>query len=858
MKQLKLKKISASIACLAISTSLLAQNEKIEEIVVTAVPSAGVTKLEASISVSSIKSEDIYKIAPRSVAEIFRSIPGVRSESSGGGGNANITIRGIPLATGGSKYLQLHEDGLPVLEFGDINFANTDNFIRHDWSIGRIESVRGGSASTFASNSPGGIINIISKTGEEEGGAIGLSFGLDYDEFRTDFEYGGALTDTINYHIGGFFRDGEGVRETGFNGDSGGQVKFNITKNFDDGFFRFYGKLLDDQVTTYLPSPVLVESNGSFGPVAGFDASNQAVQSQATNNITEFDAFGNGRSRSVSDGIESKVTAFGFEFDKEVADGLTINNKFRTSSVQGGFISPFTDGFAGGTASIGDKGASLCADASADGVALDCSDVQASINGNQVTGAGLNQLSFTNLQFATTFNDVGLTSNDFKITKSFDNLNATFGYYYSKQNINISWDNWQTRLQTLDGVNSQNITYIAAGAGLDANGNAVDVTLADNGLVTPSFLAWAWDLEYTTSAPYINVGYSFNERFSIDASVRFDSIEARGFRLDRCCGGNVSTDINGNGSVGQIATAVTTNNDGSTQTVITRLDSDAILENVAGTSAGFISGGVTELNESNSNRTNVNYDADNVAFSIGGSFLLTDYSSVFARYSDGGRAVADRLTQIAGSLNPDGSLTSTTDGYDNVGQFEVGYKHFGDNWNLFATYFNTAVEETNAEITSGLTFVRDYSANGLEIEGDVQFGNNFHLGGNITWTDVEISADAFNPALVGNTPRRQADFIWTITPEYRQDNFSVGLVLQGSTDYFLQDNNDLQQDAYTLVHLFGTWHVSEQFSASININNLGDSFVLTESEEGSAAVGDFIRARPLSGRSANLALRYNF
>ena len=223
-KSLSIAQLPLVAAIALVNSSGYAQ--ELEEVVVTGVAREGVSKLEASVSVSSMTQDDIEKIAPRSIAEIFRSLPGIRSESSGGNGNANITVRGIPLATGGSKYMQLHEDGLPVLEFGDMNFANTDNFVRYDWTLGRVESIRGGSASIVSSNSPGGIINMISKTGGDESGSVGLSFGADYDEFRTDFEYGGRISDTLYYHIGGFFRDGEGVRETGFNGDSGGQVKF--------------------------------------------------------------------------------------------------------------------------------------------------------------------------------------------------------------------------------------------------------------------------------------------------------------------------------------------------------------------------------------------------------------------------------------------------------------------------------------------------------------------------------------------------------------------------------------------------------------------------------------------------------
>lgn len=112
--------------------------------------------------------------------------------------------------------------------------------------------------------------------------------------------------------------------------------------------------------------------------------------------------------------------------------------------------------------------------------------------------------------------------------------------------------------------------------------------------------------------------------------------------------------------------------------------------------------------------------------------------------------------------------------------------------------------------------------------------------------------------MVGNTPRRQADWIWTITPEYVTDTWSVGASLQGSTEYFVQDNNDLKQDGYTLVNLFATYWVNDQFSVSLNMNNATDEFIITESEEGSAAVGSYVRARPLNGRTTVLSLKYMF
>lgn len=829
------KKTTLALAILAsLSSSVLAQEnteepdvkQDYETIIVTAAP-AGVEAQEASVSVSTVSPDYVDKLAPRSTAEVFRALPGIRAESSGGGGNANITIRGIPLATGGSKFMQLHEDGLPVLEFGDINFGNADNFLRYDWSVGSIQSVRGGSASTFASNSPGGVINMISKTGENGGGAIGTSFGLDYEEFRLDFSYGGEINDDLYFHIGGFARGGEGTRDTGFNGDQGGQVKFNITQVLDNGHVRFYFKNLDDRVTTYLPAPVRVNANGDYGPVENFDASSQTLHSAYTTNVSSFDSFGNPRNRDLTDGIESNVTSLGFEVDLEVAPELRLVNRFRTSEVSGSFISPFTDTFgAYGPQSASDMASAICDSAlDGEGNAFNCASTSVTLANGPNSGSEYNGLTFLNLLFDTSLNDLGNLINDLNLTKQFDNgVTVTAGYYYSKQDIAASWNSWNTFIQTVDGTNSQYL-HIE-----DADGQA----LVNNGLWAPSFLSWEWDLNYTTTAPYINIGFELSDDWLIDVSARRDSVKANGELINSCCGGNTGFDLNGNGII-----------DGNSE--------DASASNGFG-----FGGGVINLNRAGAASQIVNYEASNISFSIGGSYLYSDDMTMFARYSEGGRALADRLLQIAGTLNGDGSLTSTTSGFDETEQLELGIKYGTRDFMLNGTFFSTVTQDTQAEVTSGLTFIREYEATGIELEGRYNLGNGFSVIGNGTWTDAEISKDAFNQALVGKTPRRQADFIYTITPQYESDYFVVGASLQGSTEYFVQDSNELKQDAYNIINLFATYYVSDAFSVSLNVNNASDEFVITESEESNAVIGDIIRARPLNGRTSSIQLKYTF
>ena len=801
----------------------------IEEIIVTGVPEA-TGKLESSVSITSLDAENVYKLAPRSTAEIFRSIPGIRAESSGGQANANMTVRGIPLATGGSKFMQIHEDGLPVQEFGDVNFGNAEQYIRADYSLDRIESIRGGSASTFASNSPGGIINLISKTGEEAGGSVGLNYGLDYQHKRMDYEYGQPIADGLRFHLGGFMREGEGIRDAGFNAESGYQIKFNVTREFDAGYLRFYAKRLDDNVITYHAAPARVDGGGDFSALPAFDGSDQTIESSLNSTFTTFDAFGNRLQRSFSDGVESNVESYGVEASFDVANDWSVFHVFRTSRISGGTISEFIDG--GSAVDAQSRGNGLCRDSQV--VATDattagrpipetesCLTTVTYANGPN-TGQPYSGLIANVLVFDADIESQDITVSDLKLSKDiylFNDLNdsarVTFGFYTSKQDIRINWGAWQFWLKELSGDDAAQLNVASPGPDGLA-GTADDRAITENGMFWPGLLSFAWDLEYDILAPYFNLGVDL-ESFSFDASIRQDFIDGVGQLVANCCGSSGGFDFNQNG-------------------VIEIFESRGLA----------VASGPGQR---------VDYEHDYTSFSLGGSWALADNQSLFGRYSVGHRAVADRLLQIPGALRADGTPVDDPD--DEVRQIELGYKLIGDGFDLFATFFSTDTEETQAEFTSGSVFVREYSAIGVELEGAYRIGK-FRFNGNLTWTDAEIEADANDQSVVGNTPRRQADVIYTLTPEYSTDRYSIGATLQGSTSFYIGDNNELTQGAYVLVNLFGYYRIGDALSASLSINNLTDEFVITEAEDSSAQVGGIVRARVISGRSSALTLRYDF
>jgi outer membrane receptor protein involved in Fe transport len=152
-----------------------------------------------------------------------------------------------------------------------------------------------------------------------------------------------------------------------------------------------------------------------------------------------------------------------------------------------------------------------------------------------------------------------------------------------------------------------------------------------------------------------------------------------------------------------------------------------------------------------------------------------------------------------------------------------------------------------------------YDSHGVELEMFSRFGD-FSLNGGLTWTNAEISEDQITPLNVGHTPRRQADFVYQATADYRRNRLRIGVNLIGTTDSFAQDNNQLVMPGFAQVNPFVSVEIAKGMTLSLAVNNLFDAFGLTESEEGSIVEGveNVIRARSIPGRSSTLSVGYRF
>lgn len=709
----------------------------LDEIVVTA-SASGKTQLNSSVSVTSVSADLIQDFKPSSEAEVFRLIPGIQVPgTSGPGGNSNIAVRGLPVATGGSPFVQIQEDGLPTVLFGDMQFGNNDYWTRFDASVANVEGVRGGTAATLASQAPGAIINYISHTGKEEGGYVQLSKGLGFNETKADFRYGGSLADDTYFHVGGFFKKGRGPLNPGYIVSDSYQVKANLTRELNDGkgFVRFYVKLADTQEPNYTGAPALATINGkkisNIKAFPGFDGRDQSNYSKYNQNMLMLNREGQ-LERVAIDGITTNQKSFGAQFNYEFSDAITLDNNLRWSDISGGFASPFLN--------IATRASVIGSVISRPGLP---DETVASIryaSGPKAGQAFTGQYVDNNVNVRTNIRDVGSFVNDLALSGKFEvgagTLNARAGYFFMDQDIAMDWQ-VNKSLREVNGDNpSQLDLFNAAGAKLTQQGisgynnNWGDCCSRD------------YDLSYTNTAPYLSLDLDMDS-FVIDGSVRFDSVKASGWAV----AGGAPFLVNSDGV--QIAAI-----------------------------------------KANGNREILDYSRSYTSWSVGALYKANDNTSVFVRTSKGGRFNSDRQT-LSGKFNADGSLTQAgyTPSVDFVNQHELGIKNRGDmlggrytaELSLLKADFKQSTYElsaTRCNGAGGCIIDAKFKSTGAEFYGTYR-NDGFTLVTTATYTKAKrklTGANAFTRA--PNLP----DLSYTISASYDvNDMASFGVSTTGQT-----------------------------------------------------------------------------
>jgi outer membrane receptor protein involved in Fe transport len=793
-----------------------------EEVFSTGV-AKGRDRLDSATSTSTLRGSEIEKFSARSLGEVLRNIPGIRVEYAGGEGNASYSIRGLPLAATGAKFLQLQEDGMPVLEFGDLQPVAPDTFMRFDLNVAQIEAIRGGSASTFASNSPGGVINLLSKTGETEGGAIQATVGLDYGEYRVDGDYGHKISDTLRFHVGGFYRQGEGPRAVGFDAYRGGQIKLNVTKTFSNGYIRLYGKYLNDRTPSYQAVPILVSGSNSdpvFTSARNFDVKTDTVISPNTVNLVTLDSANVIKRDDARIGQEAIVKAAGFDAQFDFGE-WTVTEKFRFADISGDNFKYHPTAVAAAQTLASSSGLGFANG----GPGATISYANGPLAGQRITnpstlnGNGL--LVSTRVQDFV-FRSLNNITNDLRVSRVWQvgngNLTTTAGFYKSSQDFDVDWA-IVNNLSDVRGNGQTALINVTTAAGVPVTQDGYISFGFNNGSFSRKY-----DVNYAINAPYGSINYHVG-RVAIGGSLRYDMGDVKGTLYGAGLGGGrvgtAPVDLNGDGRI-----------------------------SVAERTTGVLPLGTPGR---------VDYDYGYLSYSAGINVRLAEPLAVFARNSRGARAAASRLLFSAAHSPVSGAPLEAASAFDTVKQTEIGLKFRQAGMTFNVTGFSAKVGERNVQSVGGLpqVIVRGYKAKGVEVEGGARRGV-FSLTAGGTYTDAEIASDVANPQLVGNTPRHQANFIFQATPQIDTRYVTVGVNVIGTTSSFAQDVNQLKMPGYTLVNAFVQIRPIERVQLMLNVNNVFDTLAFDDIVQGALPASGFALARAYNGRTASATVRYAF
>jgi iron complex outermembrane receptor protein len=479
-----------------------------EEIIVTGTAGGGVNRQDAAFAITSINSDAIDRAAPNSTADLFKVIPGVSAESSGGQNGANIFVRGYP-SGGDAEFVTLTVQGVPFFSPPTLSFLENTQLIRIDETIERVEAVRGGTGALFGNGQPGLTVNFVQKEGGRDFEGLVKASITDYGDLRGDMLLSGPLGENTSFMVGGYYSSGEGIRSPGFTAEKGGQITGNIRHDFEKGSILVFARYLNDRGQWLLPIPVIRDGNkvrrfGNIDPGTGVLAGPE----------TRLAVLPDGTRTDLADGRGARLINLGTNFDYEVGDGLQL--RYRASYLKGdadttGLVPASTAMTANAyAASLGSAVGSLTY-----------------VNGGQAV-AGTQQVIRAGTWIVR--KQIEDFTNDLAVEWESGNNKFTVGAYYSDFASDDQWNLGNVHLLTAE--NHGRLLNLAL-----ANGQVA----TNNGFTQGSF--------FNVNAAYDGREYAFYavDEYQITPELRFDAgLRYQNYKATGTIENNSSVDIDGN------------------------------------------------------------------------------------------------------------------------------------------------------------------------------------------------------------------------------------------------------------------------------------------------------------------------
>jgi iron complex outermembrane receptor protein len=208
--------------------------------------------LDLPVNVSIITAEDIKNSTARTVPELLRQLPGIRTRDSSGSPNLQVDLRGFGIS--GDQNTLVLLDGVRISE----NEQTTVNWAGIPLNaIERIEIMRGSGAVLYGGGATGGTINIITKTpaaGQRSGSIYGevatygtneAGVGVNLGGDNVSLNFYGTYLYTDNYRDNNRLRQKNALADVRWRGE-GGSVS--LKAGADDQHLRLPGALSEAQI----------------------------------------------------------------------------------------------------------------------------------------------------------------------------------------------------------------------------------------------------------------------------------------------------------------------------------------------------------------------------------------------------------------------------------------------------------------------------------------------------------------------------------------------------------------------------------------------------------------------------------
>jgi outer membrane receptor protein involved in Fe transport len=761
----------------------------------------GLRKLDASYSISTASAEQIRQVQPTSTADLLKIVPGVWVETSGGETGANVFIRGFP-SSGDAPFLTLEMNGSPIIAPSSLSFLEDSSVFRIDDTVDRVEVLRGGPSPIFANGQPGATTNFILKEGTEDPHlSLRATYGTE-GTYRGDFVAQGPINENTTYMIGGFYRDSDGFRHTGFTGDLGGQITGSITHKFDAGKLTVYGRYLDDKNAFYTPMPLATNGNGDFSTFPGFDARyDTLVGKEIERTDIEVGPSINGgptqtKAVDLSKGRGANVYTFGSTFNYDLGGGFTVQNNINFTKGSANTFALFTGD---NPQTVSQYLAGAAANNKIGGVAA---------SGGTVTYADSGQALSANQQVI----DAGIWSvekhiqsftDELKLSKElFEGNTLTLGGYYAHVKDHDVW-------------NLGNNILLA----LEPQARVLNASL-NNGV-------------QLTRDGFISAN-------SYDVNAYYKSDNVAGYVSDSWKIGKLRVD-------GGVRVEHTKINDHYENSSTGDLDNNPLTAYNNG--AAYLNGTWSDLR----------YKHTQVSWTIGADYAITNRLNAFVRANQGAL-----LPQFDDLRNNTGSPQDIKP--QSVRQYEVGIKTSTHYYDLYLTGFynrfhNLLLTQILADGTNvvGLSGSRAY---GLEFEGAVRPVAGVQLGFRGVYQDG-IYLDYATKS--GNQVPRQPKFQFALLPSYTfRTNWGQARIFGTYTHVgkrFADDANLQPLSAYDTLDLGASIDLNDKFSIQATVENVTNTLALTEGNVRTLTSGTdngYFLGRPIFGRHATITAAYKF